>query len=85
MTAETSGLEIVIGDAVVIVDHSTTILRHDHHEFTFRIRRLGKTTAYRVEVPSHEITDLDGTYHPERLASYLLRHAKRKFKLHDCD
>jgi len=70
--------EHVFGDVVVIIDHKTTHRPYASTEFNFRIKRLGVTYAYRVEISDEEIAKFED----RRLAEYLLRHARHRSLLY---
>ena len=65
------------GDSTVIVDHNTSVLAWGNREFSFRVKRLGTVTVYRVEVPEVTIARMN----QRELAEYLLRHARHRSRL----
>ena len=73
----TESREFQIGDAFVRVDHNTTHRPHGTREFNFRVRRAGKVTVYRIDVPEREVARMT----PKQLAEYLAQREDRASRL----
>jgi hypothetical protein len=60
--------EFQVGDAFVRVDHTTTHRPFGMREFTFRVRRAGKVSVYRADIPIADVAGMD----QRQLAEYML-------------